>query len=157
MNSMTPPALSHLGILLGTTPPPFIYIHAVYASYALKLISSALLPSSVSDQKDDTPALAILDCVECFSPQIVYSRVLCDLRAALDLGVDDNGSAGAGWDAFVDALRRVYFDAERLKQDGVALSRNLVLLFTHADRLRDNLPALVVPLTRLAELVSMIL
>lgn len=125
---------------------------------------------------------ACVNAVACFSPRILYDTALNALAGWTPdwrNGATNWHGSGAearryneNFDAFVHGVQAV---ARRLGDIGVAAqsngaskgkgkgkakeqeappNRRLVLVVERAERLKDNLPEILVPLTRLAELVS---
>jgi origin recognition complex subunit 5 len=87
--------------------------------------------------------------VECLSQRLFFDRVLQLLSGWQVTWEEGCESFGAGryagdLDGFVDGLRAIAREQTKM----------MVLVIEHAERFKDNLPELMVPLTRMAELVS---
>ena len=148
---------THFSTLISTMPPPFIYINdadAIQTTIAvinnvLNHLSSAPGPSKIS--------YARADAIACFSARLLYESVINSLASwtpQWEDGADNWGAEnGVRWndtfDGFVHGLRAVhaYLGKGKEKERDV----RLVIVVERADRL---IPELMVPLTRLAELVS---
>ena len=169
-------AASHLSALLQSYPPPFIFVHdpenprlaASAVRFTLQNLASG--SSELVQLK-----YACINAVACFSPRILFDTAL----NALAGWVPDWQSGAQNWlgptgegrrfnenfDAFMHGLQAIYADTAAMgrgsdvgKGKGRASDRacptpRLVLMVERAERLRDNLPELLVPLTRLAEQV----
>jgi origin recognition complex subunit 5 len=168
--------ISQIASLVTAHPPPFLYINDPTtprtAASVLKslLLECAKLPASAAPQV----RCACVDVVACFTARVFYDTVLNALaRWAVrwEDGCENwpgDGSA-QGWnesvDGFLNGLRAIYedMDAEQSvvgkgkgKEDATRRGgdRRMVLVVERAERLKEALPDLVVPLTRLAEMVS---
>ena len=138
-------------------PPPFMYINdadAIQTTIAvidnvLDHISSAPGPSKIS--------YAHADAIACFSARLLYESVIYSLASwtpqwedgAVNWGADNGVRWNDTFDGFMHGLRtvHVYLGEGKEKEGGV----RLVIVVERAERL---IPELMVPLTRLAELVS---
>lgn len=175
-------ATSHLSALLQSYPPPFIFVHdPENPRLTATSISSAL--RTLASEPDDLVQLryACVNAVSCFSARIFFDTALNALAGWTPdwQGGAQNwlGPAGAegrryneNFDAFVHGVQAVYTDATvamgRMNDVGKGKGRasdhagptpRMVLMVERAERLKDNLPELVVPLTRLSELVRLAL
>ncbi|KAH9950766.1 origin recognition complex subunit 5 C-terminus-domain-containing protein [Amylocystis lapponica] len=171
---------SDLTLLLTTCSPQFIYIYdAETPRLTCSVLRSVL--SALSDTSPQL-SYACINAVACFTPRLFYDTVVNTLahwEPTWENGCANwpGPSADAQrWneslDAFLHGLRAVYAHAQAdavlaapvvtgkgkgkaratvVEHDEPASPR-LVLVVERAERLRDNLPDLLVPLTRLAEL-----
>lgn len=125
---------------------------------------------------------AYIDAVTCFTPRLFYDTVLnalADWHLRWEDGCenwsDTKGVGGQRWndslDGFLHGLQAVYSHLGAIEkssisdskpnkgkkkkpvQDEIETFKRLVLVIERAERLRDFVPELLVPLTRLAELV----
>lgn len=159
--------------LLFTSPnPAFLYIHDPWTPdltrTLLHSISTDLSRTSLFNLRTQH---AFVDCVACFTPKVLYDTVINSLANVMctwanGCHVWNGGPHGWGdsFDGFLHALRTVH--SELVNEDvGSSRPRNgtlehrrkaikFVLVFDRAERLRDNLPDLIVPLSRLGELVK---
>lgn len=151
--------ISQVTSLVTTYPPPFIYINDPttprIASSILRsiLLGCSKLPLSASPEI----RFAHVDVVACFTARVFYDTVL-NAMAQWPVRWEDgcenwsDDESGKIWndsvDAFMHGLKAVYAAM------GKGTSR-MVLAVDKAERLKETLPDLVVPLTRLAELVSL--
>ncbi|KAI1798294.1 origin recognition complex subunit 5 C-terminus-domain-containing protein [Ganoderma leucocontextum] len=172
---------SELSALLVSYPPPFIYVHDPdNVRLAAATIRSTLtnLVSGSADLLD--LRLAFVNAVACLSPRILFDTALNALTGWTpdwrDGAQNWQGHPGAearryneNLDAFVHGLQAISTDAaaaalsKGLNGEGKGKARaqelppatcRVVLIIERAERLKDNLPDLLVPLTRLAELTQ---
>ncbi|KAH8103345.1 origin recognition complex subunit 5 C-terminus-domain-containing protein [Cristinia sonorae] len=171
--------LSHFTTLITTFPPPFIHINDPNTPR----ISAALLRSSLASisvhTSESTPriAYACLNAVACFTPRLLYDTALNALAGwtpqwedGCENWTDDTGQRfNENVDGFVHGLKAVhswYLKHGRNKDeggDGKGKGKakdsggivRLVVLIERAERLKENVPDMVVPLTRLAELAQL--
>jgi origin recognition complex subunit 5 len=139
--------MSSLPTLLGLAPPDFIYVTDASAH---RLAAATVADALAS--LDDTPT-AFVNAVACFTPRLFYDTVLnalADWHVSWASGCE-NWSGRTGnqrWndnlDGFLHGLREL---AEQCNPT------RIVIAIERAERLCENLPELIVPLSRLAELV----
>jgi len=175
--------ISKFTLLVTTYPPPFIYVYdpntpRITASLINNSLStiSAIEPSPF-DVEDPTPRIAFaqVNAVACFTPRLFYDTVLnqlvkwrprwedsCENWAGPSDGIRYNDSI----DGFMHGLRAANAQlvevnvasrsGEGRKGKGKASAHEvrMFLVIERAERVRDSLPELMVPLARLAELVS---
>ncbi|KAA1472762.1 hypothetical protein DENSPDRAFT_801542 [Dentipellis sp. KUC8613] len=168
---------SHFLTLITTCPPPFIHVHdplaprttAALLTHALTTLSSfppSAFPNTDPDN-DDTDsqqqqlphiAAAHIDAVSCFTPRLFFDTALNGLArwrprwedGARCWGAEDGAERyNDGVDGFMHGLRALRTEAVLEKHENAV---RMVLVVERAERLRDTLPDLLVPLTRLAEL-----
>jgi origin recognition complex subunit 5 len=169
--------------LVTTYPPPFLYINDPttprIASSVLKasLLGCSKLPLSASPQI----RFAHVNAVACFTPRIFYDTVLNAMArwtVKWEDGCENWSDQGSGqrWndsiDGFLHGLKAIYGamgevkTSQQVKGKGKGKEKEtedgnihwggdfrMVLVVEKAERLKENLPDLMVPLTRLAELV----
>lgn len=142
---------------------------------SLSAIDTKLLPSG--DDIVPIIAAAQVDAVGCFSPRLFYDTTfnrLAKWRPRWEEGCENwPGTIGTAryndsLDGFLHGLRALQaqlFGDEtevqlpregrgKTRKQNVAKAVKMVLVVDRAERLKDSLPELLVPLTRLAELVS---
>jgi origin recognition complex subunit 5 len=168
--------------LITTYPPPFLYINDPttprIASSVLRALLSGCskLPLSASPQI----RFAHVNAVACFTARIFYDTVL-NAMARWTMKWEDgceNWSEGSGqrWnesiDGFLHGLKAIYGAMGEVKTSQEVNGKGkgkeketedgnvhwggdfrMVLVVERAERLKETLPDLMVPLTRLAELV----
>jgi origin recognition complex subunit 5 len=159
--------------LISTHPPPFIYINSPASPRVTSLVVSAVL-STLSD-RPSTSNLRIryahANGVACFTPRLLYDSVLNSLanwKVNWDDGCRNWAADGEKpiWnenlDSFLHGLKAVHAELANSSLSGgknkgkkpkVHVNR-MVLLIERAERLKETMPDIIVPLTRLAELVS---
>lgn len=174
-------ATSELSALLVSYPPPFIYVHDQDNIRLTAATIRSTLTDLVSGSADILDLrCAFLDAVACFSPRILFDTALNALAGwtpRWDDGAQNwQGHPGAdarryneNIDAFIHGLQAISTGAtattsstgvngggkgKARAQERQPAACRMVLIVERAERLKDNLPDLVVPLTRLAELVS---
>ena len=141
--------LIQLTTFFTTTAPPSIHVHSPFSPRpTASLIYSAL-------DATRTP-YATIHGAECLSQRLFFDRVLQSL-AGWDVRWSEGCEAfGAGRysgdiDGFIRGLRAIN---EREKTDEVEVEK-MVVVIERAERFKENMPEMMVPLTRMAELVSM--
>lgn len=150
---------NHLGTLIASYPPPFISIHDPNTPRLTTQALNALL-QTLSD-RTPTFLYARIDGIACFTSRLFYDTALNALarwQPRWEDGCANWSASGTGaeerynesLDGFLHGLRAVKTSHVLAAKDEV----RMVLVVGHAERLRENLPELLVPLTRLAELVS---
>ncbi|KAM5531163.1 hypothetical protein V8D89_015184 [Ganoderma adspersum] len=172
-------ATSELSALLVSYPPPFIYIHDQDNVRLTAATVRSTLTDLVSDSANILDLrFAFVDAVACFSPRVLFDTALNALAGwtpRWDDGAQNwQGHPGAdarryneNIDAFVHGLQAISTGAiaaasstgvngggkgKARAQERQPAACRMVLIVERAERLKDNLPDLVVPLTRLAEL-----
>jgi origin recognition complex subunit 5 len=175
---------AHLTTLLTTCPPPCIYIHDPHTvrttSRLLRHVLSALSAFEPPDFSNPSAAsrvrFAQIDAVSCFVSRLFYDSALNQLARWSPSWEDgcENWSDGSGMrfndslDGFIHGIQAL--DEQLQKPAAAAKDRKgkgkakvstegngqvrMVLVVERAERMKDVLYDLVVPLTRLAELVS---
>lgn len=164
--------VSELSSLISTYPPPFIYIN----NSTTPRITANVIQSILNDNNASI-RYAHVDGVACFTPRLFYDSVINDLAGWKPKwddgcvnwdGSTDEGGSGSGqrWndnlDTFLHGLRAVRDSAakklgkskEKAKKSDIDI--RLVISIEYAERVKENLPELFVPLTRLAELVRVL-
>ncbi|KAI0330642.1 hypothetical protein GY45DRAFT_1323379 [Cubamyces sp. BRFM 1775] len=169
---------AHLSTLLLAYPPPFIFVHDPEHARLTSSVIRTTLDSLASHNDSHTNLLyAHLDAVACFSPRILFDTALNALArwtpdweaGALNWSaLADSRRYNENVDAFVHGIQAIHAEtaAAIANVDGGKgkgkekttgsrqASCRMVLLIERAERLRDNMPELLVPLTRLAELAQ---
>ena len=173
---------SHLAALLLSYPPPFIYVHDpdnVRLTTAAIRSTLAHLASGSTELVD--LKYASVNAVACFSPRILFDTALNALAGWTpdwrDGAQNWQGPPGAearryneNFDSFVHGLQAISSGASAPRssaggangagkgktraQERTPGSQRMVLIVERTERLKDNLPDLVAPLSRLAEMVS---
>jgi origin recognition complex subunit 5 len=155
--------LSELASLLSLCPPPLIYLHDPHEHFNYHTAYSSIR----SAQK----TFLAIDCTECISQRVLFSRILNGLsgwRAEWTENCESWGGPVLGnWDASFDAFAHALHvlwremqkrvDRAEKTSEGSQLpggSSSVVLVLEKCERLKDFVPSLFVPLTRLAELVG---
>ncbi|KAI0646244.1 origin recognition complex subunit 5 C-terminus-domain-containing protein [Trametes meyenii] len=169
---------SHLSALLLSYPPSFIFVHDPDNSrLTSSVIASALHFLALQHDTHLNIAYACLSAVACFSPRIFYDSALNSLagwtpdwdNGALNWSASaDGGRYNENFDAFVHGVQAIHARATAApaKVDGTGKGKEkaipakqatfrMVLVIDRAERLRDTLPELLVPLTRLAEMTNL--
>ena len=176
--------ISQLITLITTCPPTFTYLHDPHtlratASLVDTLISSlSAIDANSGDDAVPIIASAQVNAVATFSPRLFYDTTfnrLAKWRPRWEDGCANwpGGTTGGAryndsLDGFLHGLRTLQVQLcgdetevqSPRKRRGKAGAQNkakvvkMVLVVDRAERLRESLPGLLVPLTRLAELVS---
>lgn len=162
---MTPPGYESFATLLTdlltTSPPPFVYIHDVITPHITSKVVSLVLAAF----SDNPPFLhAIVNASTCFTARLLYDTVirkLADWTPTWESGCQLWGDKrwNDNFDGFIHGLRAI--SAERLKHPATKTrgqnaqsTPKIAIVIERAEILKEHLPDLLVPLTRLAETVS---
>ncbi|KAF8673076.1 Origin recognition complex (ORC) subunit 5 C-terminus [Rhizoctonia solani] len=170
--------LSHLSILMAVAPPPFMHIFDPHTPRTTcRLIASLLDILGSSDDPELKPLrYACVDAREIVSARQFYDRAINAFAGHRPTRTNsyENWASGT-WsdslDSFLAGLREIgkLFAAEKKKSDSdimdttetsdqneldQAISCNLVLVVENANYLSGPLKELLVPLTRLSEMVT---
>jgi origin recognition complex subunit 5 len=144
--------------LLSLCPPPLIHIHDPHQH----LRYSPLL----DDIRTAQQSFVSIDCTECISQRVLFARIINGLanwtpswsNAGECWGGDALGTWDTSFDAFAkafEALWRSIVEGRTEEDDkGRGGADGVVIMLLNSERLKDFLPTLFVPLTRLSELVS---
>ena len=152
--------ISDLVTLLTTAPPPFLHIYdPTTTSYTSKLLTAAL--SALKEESYGTPVLvAQVSAFECLTSRLFFDRILNKLADwepdwedgaanwAATLGERYNDSL----DSFMHGIRELV--PQVMEKHGWKEQPNVLLAFDDAEKLKDTLPTLLIPLARLSDLVS---
>lgn len=147
--------------LLATSPPPFIYIHDVATSH----ITSSVVSSVLAALSDEPPSLhAIVNASTCFTARLLYDTVIQKLvnwtptwesgcRLWGDQRWNDN------FDGFIHGLRAISLEKSKsspakTRGQTAQSTPKIVIVIERAEKLKEYLPDLLVPISRLAESVS---
>lgn len=144
--------LGELAFLLSSSPPPFIFITDPFGPRT----TAKAVASTLSSLSDDVRFVNI-NAVTCFTSKLFYDAVLNGLAAwtprwdagcANWPGTSNFARYNESLDAFIHGIKAVH--ASLVSGGGPT---RLVIAIEQAERLKERLPEIVVPLTRLAELV----
>lgn len=165
--------------LLTAYPPPFIYVHDPMTP---RLAGSAVRSAFEELQKTSNIGLryACIDAVSCYNPRLLYDTTLNDLAQWSPLWEEGCSNWGGlsysqgqrfneSFDSFLHGIRALQ---SSIRHEGLVAANGkgkgkardiavdvkevrLVILIEHAERLKESMPDLLVPLARLAELVSL--
>jgi origin recognition complex subunit 5 len=164
--------------LVSLYPPPFIYINDPISPRVTASVVGSTLESLLDAVPGPSAKIrhAKVNAISCFSARLLYDSVLNALsrwNASWDDGCANwNTGNEERWnenfDGFIHGLCALHAqlsheEADRCdkgkgkekekKQSEVGTEVRLVIVIDRAERLKETLPDLVVPLTRLAELV----
>lgn len=155
--------ISHITSVTSSFVLPFLYITDRHNPR----ITASLLNQIYHNGGDCSRArFAHINATACFTARLLYDTVLNALagwEVAWENGCqnwpgEDGKRYNDSIDSFLHGLRnlRNKFREGKAKGNGSTVNEEptMVLLVERAERLKDNLPDLIVPLTRLAELVS---
>lgn len=151
--------VAQMHTLLTTFPPEFIYIHDPVAPRQSATALGALLSSLAQEDVSRHIRFAQINAVACYTPRLLYDTVINSLAEHQPNWTDacvNWGSGAERWDenfdGFTHGLRAICAHAQ--KEDGESVSSTrIVVVIERAERLKEVMPELVVPLTRLRELV----
>ncbi|KAI0791547.1 origin recognition complex subunit 5 C-terminus-domain-containing protein [Irpex lacteus] len=167
----------HLTSLLTTYPPPFIHIHDPSTPHlAAPALTDALASLRASTTSTIMLRYAAIDAIECFNARIFYDTVLnalAEWEPEWDDGcrnwTGEDDLAGQRYneslDGFLRGLRAVQASVRasgtqvngkgkgKEREDaGSDEDTRLVILIERAERLKESMPDMLVPLARLREL-----
>jgi len=149
--------------LLATSPPPFIYIHDVATPH----ITSKVVSSMLAAFPDEPPLLhAIVNASTCFTTRLLYDTVirkLVDWTPTWESGCQLWGDQrwNDNFDGFIHGLKAIAGEhskrstAKTRGQTAQSIPK-IAIVIERAESLKEYLPDLLVPLSRLAESVSRI-
>ncbi|KAF9036920.1 hypothetical protein BDZ89DRAFT_1061614 [Hymenopellis radicata] len=146
--------MDELKYLLETSPPPFIFVSDPVgprtSAKALRSLLSSLRPQLHFVQ---------VNAIACFTPKLFYDVVLNGLAewtpdweegCANWPGTSDFARYSDSLDGFMHGIKAVH--GSLCQDEG---SKKLVLAIEQSERLAEKLPEIIVPLTRLAEIVQL--
>ncbi|KAH8828112.1 origin recognition complex subunit 5 C-terminus-domain-containing protein [Flagelloscypha sp. PMI_526] len=138
-----------------TCPPPFIFINDPLSP---ALTARAIESSCAQTAEHQRIRTAHLSAVNCFTTRLFYDTALNSFANWMpdwdndcqNWGTSHNRKFNDSFDSFLHGLATL--DAEISSATPSSTPTRYIVTIENAERLRDNLPELVVPLTRLAEL-----
>lgn len=167
---------SEVSEIVGSYPPPFVYVHDPHTTR----IATSTVVSTLSTLRSNGAniAFAHVNAVACFTPRLLYDTALNAL-AGWSPDWEDGCANWTGplegtsqrfnesFDGFTHGIRAVYNELLQ-KHEGSTMNGKgknkatvqslpdlrLVLVIEDAERLKENMPDILAPLTRLHELVS---
>ncbi len=165
--------MQELNDLLHAYPPPFIYINDPLTPR----ISASLIRSTLDKEhsaQDTRLYCASVDASICFTPRLFYYTVVNSLASwspdwadgcsnwagPSDMqgqGNKDSGSLDgflSTLQSFCSTLGKTDMSSGKTTTTDTQETR-LIIFIEHAERLKETMPDLMVPITRLAELVSL--
>ncbi|KAJ7251118.1 putative origin recognition complex, subunit 5-like protein [Mycena haematopus] len=153
--------------------PPFLYVNDPVSPRTTALVANSIL-SSIAHSSDASSRVyhAQIDAVTCFNPRILYGTVLNQLAHWEVKWVDGSTNWGAErWnenlDGFVHGLKAVHSFIRQENSSGSNKGKSkqtdnfptddgqIVIVVERPERLSEQQPDLLVPLTRLAELTQL--
>ena len=147
--------------LLITSPPPFVYIHDVATPH----ITSGVVSSVLAALPDKPPFLhAVVNASTCFTARLLYDTIIRKLanwtptwESGCQLWGDQRWNDS--FDGFIHGLRAVTVERSKRPtaktgEQNARPAPKIVIVIERAERLKEYLPDLLVPLSRLAESVS---
>jgi origin recognition complex subunit 5 len=157
---MTPPGYESFATLftdlLTTSPPPFIYVHDVATPH----ITSKALSSVLAALPDEPPFLhAIVNASTCFTARLLFDtaiRKLTNWTPTWESGCLLWGDQrwNDSFDGFIHALRAISAERSKTRGQSTQPSPKIAIVIERAAGLKEHIPDLIVPLSRLAESVS---
>ena len=158
--------IRQLVTLFPAKSPSFIYIQDTFDFVHTRQLVGDVLTALSEDSIEDknVTIFAWVNCVTCFTQKLLFDTVISSLYSTLCR--DEyrphkiNGAGRAAWrdgfDSFIHSLQ--YFYSRTFPSDPSSrIDGNftkIVVVFERVDRLKETLPELIVPLSRLQELVS---
>lgn len=170
--------VDEISVLVSLYPPPFIYINdpisprvaASVVDYTLENLLGATSGLSAKIRH------AKVNAISCFSPRLLYDAVLNALsrwnpswdNGCTNWNTENEDRWNENFDGFMHGLCALHdqlskeegkhsdeVKGKRTEVSGIGAEVRLVILIESAERLKETLPDLVVPLTRLAELTRL--
>ena len=162
-----------LETLLSNHPPGFIYIHDLESIRTTTRVTATILDALSTASSSPTISYAQVDCVTSFTARLIYEGIINTL-----VGWEPRWEDGcANWkddldtrwnenmDSFIHGLRAAHAYLSRKAEGAMDTGKGkgkaadnsdvrLVIVIERPERLKETLPELLVPLTRLAELVG---
>ena len=162
--------------LVSTHPPPFIYVNDPTTSRITSDVVNTVLSNFSDPHSELAPhqqtRYAHVNAVACFTPRLFYDTVLNSLanwHVNWDDGCENWAPEGEkparneSLDSFIHGLKALHASLVKSHLDSGSTSKNseeapvkMVISITRAERLKESMPELIVPLTRLAELVRLL-
>jgi len=156
-----------LETLISTCPPPFLYIQDVESVKTTVAVIDALLRDISSTSRSPRICHARVDAIACFSSRLIYESIIHSLvgwspsweEGCSNWCAENDLRWNENLDTFLHGLQAGHSHLHRQNGKGKQREEGLdavriVVVVEHAERLKDTHPELIVPLTRLAELVS---
>jgi origin recognition complex subunit 5 len=151
--------LVQLHALFTTHPPPFIYIHDPGNSKLTSTAVKSLFEDLQHTDASERVVYAQVNSVACFTTRVLYDTVINALEKhnpTWDTGCANWASDVERWNenfnSFTHGLKAVHAHMLKVEFANDDLVR-MVLVIERAERLKDTMPDIIVPLVRLAELV----
>ena len=149
--------------LLATSPPPLIYIHDVATPH----ITSKVVSSVLTTFPDKPPLLhAIVNASTCFTARLLYDAVirkLADWTPTWESGCQLWGDQrwNDNFDGFIHGLKAISVERSnrstaKTRGQNALSTPKIAIVIERAESLKEYLPDLLIPLSRLAESVSSI-
>ncbi|KAF7313925.1 hypothetical protein HMN09_00550800 [Mycena chlorophos] len=145
------PLVDELSSLISGSPPPFIFIHDPISARTSASVVSTLLKSRASDASTRVH-FAHATAAACFHTRLLYDTVLNQLAQWQPQWED--GCALWGEERFSQNLDGFIHGMVAVGAH-VGEKPQIAILIERAERLQDNMPELIVPLARLAELTGL--
>ncbi|KAJ3877922.1 origin recognition complex subunit 5 C-terminus-domain-containing protein [Lentinula edodes] len=142
-------SLNEVVSLLELFPPPFIFINdPISPKYTIQSLVSAL---------EDKTRLVHIDGISCFTPRLLYDTILNGFsrhRPSWDEGCRNwsQETANDSMDSFLRALKALYAS---LCTGSSNKGPRVALVIEKPERLKERMPDILAPLTRLAELSNL--
>ncbi|KAI5117604.1 hypothetical protein M0805_006717 [Coniferiporia weirii] len=155
-----------LRTILPAASPSFIIIKDSCATGRTGAVLRDVLTSLAEDVSESTKlAFAVVNCVACFTQRLLFDTILDALAVSCVSRSDRREAIEAlasprndNLDGFLHCLRAIFSAAEGTSVNSTSANNDslskLVLVFERAERLRESLPKLTIPLTRLQELTG---
>jgi origin recognition complex subunit 5 len=168
---------THFTELITTFPPPFIYIHDPVTPNITASVTDSIIASTSASSTSPSISYARANPIACFTPRLLYDSIingLANWKPTWEDGCQLWGAdSGQRWnenvDSFVHGLQAICSevskkstpaaDGGKRKDKGKGKASieqpRIVILIERAERLKATHPDLILPLTRLSELVSL--
>ncbi|KAJ7717730.1 putative origin recognition complex, subunit 5-like protein [Mycena maculata] len=170
------PLVAEISSLFSARAPPFLYINDPVSPRTTAFVVNSVL-SSLAHSSDASCRVnhAQVNAVVCFTPRLLYDAVINQLaewdvkwaEGCANWGGDDAQKWNDNLDGFVHGLKAVHSFIQRgfpsgsnkgkSKQtdDDLTNDGQIIIVVERAERLQEQMPDLLVPLARLAELTQL--
>ncbi|KAJ7026282.1 origin recognition complex subunit 5 C-terminus-domain-containing protein [Mycena alexandri] len=167
---------TEISSLFSARAPPFLYVTDPVSPRTTAVVVNSVLSSMARSDASSRVYHAQINAVACFNARILYDTVLNQLAgwqvewdtACTNWAGDNEERWNENLDGFIHGLKTVHSfigrentagstkgKGKQIESDLVTDIRQIVLVIERAERLPDQMPDLLVPLTRLAELTRL--
>lgn len=132
--------------ILASAYPPFIYVQDLSGANVAREAMDNVLDHCLTDELVK-PAVVFVDCISCFSHRLIFDTILNTLIKHRHTEEFSEMVRNDSMDDFLHNLCGLFRASSSARQ------MNIVIIFEHAEKLKEMNPRLIHPLSRLRELV----